>query len=64
MFHNSVNMIGGSVKKERGEALPGLEPGFWEDEIIRIPSDNHYTIAPPRNIVRLRNLLHRIACKV
>ena len=27
------------------KALPGLEPGFWEFD-IRIPSDNHYTIAP------------------
>ena len=27
------------------KALPGLEPGFWEFS-IRIPSDNHYTIAP------------------
>ena len=27
------------------KALPGLEPGFWEFG-IRIPSDNHYTIAP------------------
>ena len=27
------------------QALPGLEPGFWEFR-IRIPSDNHYTIAP------------------
>ena len=35
------------------EALPGLEPGFCElknprepRKAIRIPSDNHYTIAP------------------
>ena len=33
------------VKRLTMQALPGLEPGFWEYD-IRIPSDNHYTIAP------------------
>jgi hypothetical protein len=32
-------------KRTFSKALPGLEPGFWEF-VIRIPSDNHYTIAP------------------
>ncbi len=28
------------------EVLPGFEPGFREDVVIKIPSDNHYTIVP------------------
>ena len=32
-------------KSLQSEALPGFEPGFREIH-IKIPSDNHYTIAP------------------
>ena len=30
---------------ENEQAVPGIEPGFWE-HVIRIPSDNRYTTRP------------------
>ena len=35
----------GQEKELRLKVLPGFEPGFRE-YVIKIPSDNHYTIAP------------------
>ena len=35
------------------QVLPGFEPGFWED-YFKIPSDNHYTIAPPESALVTR----------
>lgn len=35
------------VIRHMNKVLPGFEPGFREIELqIKIPSDNHYTIAP------------------
>ena len=36
-----------SDSRVKVEVLPGFEPGFRESN-VKIPSDNHYTIAPRR----------------
>ena len=50
---DAITLVLAQRENKKGEVLPGLEPGFWEDN-IRIPSDNRYTTGPPNYVVFFR----------